>query len=67
MTNSGTDASVICENLNKELREFNTPILKRIQDPEKKGGGQWKDELTSMQAKIRMAEEVRVTVSTSKL
>jgi hypothetical protein len=36
MTNSGTDASVICENLNNELREFNTPILRRIKTRKKR-------------------------------
>jgi hypothetical protein len=30
MTNSGKDASVICENLNMVLREFNIPILKEL-------------------------------------
>jgi hypothetical protein len=48
MTNSGKDASVICENLNTVLREFNIPVLKRIKTP-KKGGGRWKDKLTTME------------------
>jgi hypothetical protein len=36
MTNSGKDASVICENLNTVLREFNIPILKRIKKRKKR-------------------------------
>jgi hypothetical protein len=30
MTNSGNDASVICENLNTVLREFDIPNLKEL-------------------------------------
>jgi hypothetical protein len=52
MTNSGKDASVICENLNTVLREFDIPNLKELRR-EKKGRGPWKDELTTMEAKTR--------------
>jgi hypothetical protein len=60
MTNSGKDASVICENLNTVLREFNIPALKRIKTP-KKGGGRWKDKLTTMER--LEAQDREVTVS----
>jgi hypothetical protein len=52
ITNSGKDASVICENLNTVLREFDIPNLKELRR-EKKGRGPWKDELTTMEAKTR--------------
>jgi hypothetical protein len=39
MTNSGKDASMICENLNKDQDN--------LTKTRKKGGGQWKQELTN--------------------